>query len=106
MRHDAGPDTRETRVRGTNRGRSLDGRRGAIGGLIVIPGNQVGDPAAALGLAAAGLAWGALCAWLIPWGRWQSRLLFHVPALLCLPYLALAMAATGGAIVARRGWRS
>jgi diguanylate cyclase (GGDEF)-like protein len=70
---------------------------GAIGGLVLIPGVDVGDPTAAITLSAAGFIWGILCAFVVPWGRWQSQLLFHVPALLCLPYLGVSTAATGGA---------
>jgi diguanylate cyclase (GGDEF)-like protein len=48
-------------------------------------------------LAVFGLLWGAACTFVIPWRRTHSQLLFHVPAGLCLPYIGLATAFTGGA---------
>ena len=97
MRHDAGPDTRERVFAGRTAGALWMAGAAAIGGLTLIPGVHAGDPTAAIVLSAVGIVWGVLCAFAIPWGRWQSQLLFHVPALLCLPYLGVSVAATGGA---------
>jgi diguanylate cyclase (GGDEF)-like protein len=97
MRHDAGPETREREFAGRIAGALWIAGAGAIGGLLLVPGIDVDDPTAALILSAVGVIWGVLCAWVIPWGRWESQLLFHVPAILCLPYLGVSTAATGGA---------
>jgi diguanylate cyclase (GGDEF)-like protein len=96
-RHDAGPDAREREFAGRIAGALWIAGAGAVGGLLVVPGTDVEDPALALTLSALGLTWGLLCAFAIPWERWRSPLLFHVPALVCLPYLGVATAATGGA---------
>lgn len=96
-RHDAGPDPREHEFAGRVAGALWMAGASAVGGLLLVPGTEIPDAAVALGLAALGLAWGALCAFVIPWERWRNQLLFHVPALICLPYLGVATAATGGA---------
>jgi diguanylate cyclase (GGDEF)-like protein len=70
---------------------------GSIIALLVIPGTDASHPEAAVVLSLFGLLWGAACAFFIPWRRTRSQLLFHIPAVLCLPYIGLATAFTGGA---------
>jgi diguanylate cyclase (GGDEF)-like protein len=97
MRHDAGPDRREREFAGRIAGALWMAGASAVGGLLLIPGVHVEDPAPALALSGIGFVWGLVCLLAIPWGRWESQLLFHVPALLCLPYIGVATAVTGEA---------
>jgi diguanylate cyclase (GGDEF)-like protein len=97
MRHDAGPDKRERDFAGSIAGALWMAGAGAVGGLLLIPGVEIADPVSPLVLSGIGFLWGLLCSFVIPWGRWHSQLLFHVPALVCLPYIGACTAVTGGA---------
>jgi diguanylate cyclase (GGDEF)-like protein len=48
-----------------------------------------------LALTAPALVWGLLCAFVIPWERVPTPLVYHVPAVLALPYIAVLVAITG-----------
>ena len=48
-----------------------------------------------LAMALPALLWGAMCAFLIPWERIGTPLIFHVPATLALPYIGVLVAITG-----------
>ena len=95
-RHEAGPETREREFAGRIAGALWMAGAAAIIALRSIPGMEISHPDAALVLALVGFVWGAACAFAIPWRRTTSQLLFHIPAVLCLPYIGLATAFTGG----------
>lgn len=64
--------------------------------LLVMPGVEVSHEAVLVAVAGAGLAWGAMALWLVPWERTRP-VVSHLSSFLGLPITAVVMAETGGA---------
>jgi diguanylate cyclase (GGDEF)-like protein len=67
----------------------------AVGFLL--PGTVTRHWVPMIALTAPSVAWGLACLLLIDWKRLRTPLMFHVPSVLALPYIAVLVASTGGA---------
>jgi len=64
--------------------------------LLVMPGVEVGREAVLMAVAGAGLVWGAVALWLVPWAR-TPPVVSHLSSFLGLPITGIVVAETGGA---------
>jgi diguanylate cyclase (GGDEF)-like protein len=65
----------------------------AIG--LFLPGTEKHHWPVLVGLTIPTAAWGIACLFLIDWRRVPTPLVFHIPAFLALPYIAVLVASTG-----------
>jgi diguanylate cyclase (GGDEF)-like protein len=96
-RQEAGPDRREREFAGQVAGGLWMAGATSVAALMLLPATDTAHLAEALFLAGAGVAWGLCCLLVVPWASTRSHLLFHVPAVLAIPYIVVVTALTGGA---------
>ena len=66
-----------------------------LAGVYLLPGEAGSHPVLLVLLAIPAGVWGVTCL-LLPWERVPTPLVFHVPAVLALPYIGFLVAITGG----------
>jgi diguanylate cyclase (GGDEF)-like protein len=66
-----------------------------VGVGLLLPGSETEHWKLVMLLSLPSAAWGYACLFVVDWGSARNPLLFHVPTILALPYIAVLIASTG-----------